>query len=756
MKEPQVRRCRMMRDKIRSIDDFLALVKGVKRTGEGQWMGLCPGHHDKQLSLSIKEADGKILIKCFAGCDIDGILRSLGLVRRDLFLGVRGSIAGDEPRNRATAYAPQIQPPVAASDATGATRQPQGITLAELAAAKRLPVDFLRNLGLTDFKYNGRPAVRIPYANEVGEIVAVRFRLSLSGDHRFAWRHGDKVLPCGLDRLQDARRQGWILLGEGESDGWTAWHCGLPYLGIPGKGVFHEAWSKYLEGIVIYLWQEPGAEDLALRVAKVVPNLKVITAPEGIKDISEAHIQGLDVVSLLEDLKAKAVSAEDLKARIANARLEELHQQARTVIEADDPLELVEKAIRGLGYGGDIKPAIITYLAATSRLLAMREGAMPVHLLLTGQSAAGKSYTLGITKRLLPPEAYHEIDAGSPHVLIYDGADIAHRVLIFGEADSLPTGEDSTPASAIRNLLQDHYLHYQVTILDKETGDYTVRKVDKPGPTVLITTSTRSLGDQLSTRLFTLEIADSAEQISAALATQAALETEGGSPPDGALVAYQSYLQLKAPWKVVVPFAGELASAMGKMAVAPRILRDFARLLSLIKAVAILRHYRRKVDSEGRILAELADYKTVRELVAEMYAESTSGAVAAVCELVAAVRELDVSRGESERITAAKLAAHLGIHKSTAVRRASKALRQGWIVNHEQRRGRPADYALGDPIPASEGLPTVEDLTGCRVAAVAPNVQPVSEAKTGNGCTVAGLTDGGIPPHTPNNDVLEV
>jgi hypothetical protein len=55
---------------------------------------------------------------------------------------------------------------------------------------------------------------------------------------------------------------------------------------------------------------------------------------------------------------------------------------------------------------------------------------------------------------LLPPEAYHEIDAGSPRVLIYDETDMQHRLLLFAEADSLPASEDNPAASAVRNMLQ--------------------------------------------------------------------------------------------------------------------------------------------------------------------------------------------------------------------------------------------------------------------------------------------------------------
>jgi hypothetical protein len=96
------------------------------------------------------------------------------------------------------------------------------------------------------------------------------------------------------------------------------------------------------------------------------------------------------------------------------------------------------------------------------------------------------------------------------------------------------------------------------------------------------------------TRLFTLEISDDKNQIGLRLETQATLETEGIMPPDSGLVAFQQYLQFKAPIRVIVPFARELAIAMAKMAAAPRIQRDFARLISLIKSVALLRQYHRK------------------------------------------------------------------------------------------------------------------------------------------------------------------
>jgi len=713
--------------------DLLSRLKGVRRNGTS-FLALCPGHPDGEPSLSITEADDKILIKCFAGCKIEDILKPLGLELRDLFLdgqGMGGNKTigqGCEPVNTPDS---NVQKGLTDSMLTG-------VNLATLAEAKHLPADFLKSLGISDFKYNGQPSVKIPYYSEDGTEAAVRFRLALSGASRFKWRKGDRAMPYGLNKLEQIKKAGWGLIVEGESDCWTAWFHNIPALGAPGKGIWPTAWGDYLKGLEVYVWQEPQAEDFVLRVLKSAPDLRYIRAPDGIKDISEAHIQGLTITTWLEELKTKAESGQALKARYDNEQLSKLYKEAESVIQAEDPLELVKDAIRGLGYGGDLKPALISYLAATSRLLAMREGSMPVHLLLTGPSSSGKSYTVNLIKKLLPEAAYYAVDAGSPRTIIYNDADLHHRLLVFGEADSLPGDKDNPAASAIRNLLQDHSLHYEVTIRNPDTGDFTVRKVEKPGPTVLITTSTRSLGSQLMTRLFRLEIGDSKEQIGAALETQAALEIEGAQPLDGALVAFQGYLQLKAPLNVIVPFAGELAKAMSKTASAPRIQRDFARLLSLIKSTAVIRHHWRQTDKQGRLVATLEDYQTVRELVNDMYVDSSSGATSGVRALVEAVKALGV--GDGGRITNTTLSNPLGIGIMQTSRLAKRAIKQGWLVNREQRKSYPADYAPGEPMPEVEGLP----LLGVNMVNNEA-VNPFSFKNEGVN-TLTALTDGNISP----------
>src|SRR5262249_55008094 len=133
---------------------------------------------------------------------------------------------------------------------------PTGCTLAQYADQKRLPIKFLEELGIGDVSYAGRPAIRIPYHDRAGAVVAVRFRLGFDGPNKFRWKSGTKVAPYGLDRL--SRTDTYAVLVEGESDAHTLWFHDIPALGIPGADAWREEWATFLEGLDrIYVVVEP-------------------------------------------------------------------------------------------------------------------------------------------------------------------------------------------------------------------------------------------------------------------------------------------------------------------------------------------------------------------------------------------------------------------------------------------------------------------------------------------------------------------
>lgn len=69
-----------------SIDNILNNLNKVKSTGNGTWIACCPAHNDKSPSMTIRLCDdGKILLHCFSGCDIDSILGALGIKLEELF-----------------------------------------------------------------------------------------------------------------------------------------------------------------------------------------------------------------------------------------------------------------------------------------------------------------------------------------------------------------------------------------------------------------------------------------------------------------------------------------------------------------------------------------------------------------------------------------------------------------------------------------------------------------------------------------------
>jgi 5S rRNA maturation endonuclease (ribonuclease M5) len=67
------------------LSDFLGRLRGVKGGGN-QYSAQCPAHDDQHASLSVSTGqDGRILVKCNAGCTNPAILSALGLTWGDVF-----------------------------------------------------------------------------------------------------------------------------------------------------------------------------------------------------------------------------------------------------------------------------------------------------------------------------------------------------------------------------------------------------------------------------------------------------------------------------------------------------------------------------------------------------------------------------------------------------------------------------------------------------------------------------------------------
>lgn len=607
-----------------------------------------------------------------------------------------------------------------------------GLSVNELALAKALPGELLRDLGVRDGQNHKQPCVEIPYSDLAGEVIAVHKRLRLVGEPRFLWRKGDHVALYGLGALEGARQSDFVIIVEGETDVWACRYAGIPAVGVPGATVFKPEWAEFFTGIRhVFIWREPGqgGDKFVQLVGNALPNAKVIVPPD-VKDPSDLWLRLRDKEKFQERMSELAHAARywsALQDQEQRGEAAECFTQAQPLLESPALFREIQDAIRGRGYAGDLTPPMIAYVAITSRLLKR-----PLNVAFIAPSAAGKNRAIDDALALMPPSAYHLEKAGSARALIYNDESYEHRTVIVAEADSIPQ-DDGPAASAIRSLAADNSMSYDV--VEKSTeGAFKVRHIEKPGPTGLITTSTKALGHQLDTRMLTVTVADSPGQTrSVMLAHADAVNGDSRVVGAGALQALQRWLELGGNHKVVVPFGRKLARLVPDRQV--RMRRDFRQLLAAVQAIALLYQRQRECDDQGRIIATLADYAYARALMQETFKNAASGGLSAmVRETAAAVHCLSDNGDKPPPVSVTRIATMLNVGKSTAWYRVKRAVELNYLVNEETRKGRPAQIVPGDPLPDDDlALPPIADLQadhdegGAQLPDSARTVEPDSE-----------------------------
>lgn len=249
---------------------LLSRLENVRQVSEGQYTARCPAHDDKENSLSVGTGrEGQALAHCFAGCTTPAIVDRIGLKMQDLYPAKTAVAIADRP-----------------------------LTLAELAADKAIPAEYLRKLGVKQV----RAGVLIPYLLADGSRARrqrVRTALKAKDGSRWAGTKGESPVPYGLWML-DRFKGDFLVFVEGESDAWTLWHHGIPALGIPGADMAGKIEPGHVQAFRrIYVVQEPDQGGRTF-VAGVVTRLQkigwagevlVIQMPTTAKDPNELHKQ---------------------------------------------------------------------------------------------------------------------------------------------------------------------------------------------------------------------------------------------------------------------------------------------------------------------------------------------------------------------------------------------------------------------------------------------------------------------------------
>jgi len=220
-----------------SVEDFLGRLKGVTEDGKGGWMACCPAHDDHNPSMHVNVGDdGRILVKCFAGCSSDDIVAAMGIEKKDLMA-------------EKTYGGSRREPPAASDDSVMA---PLPVAAAPKKARDRgkLVCEYVyeREDGAAVFKVQRRVMAN-------GKKTFVQMSPDPSAPGGWTWgvaKQGVEYIPYQLPLIRKAAEAGkTVVVAEGEKDVCTiikrlnlAATCNAK-----GAGKWSAGWGKYFEGV---------------------------------------------------------------------------------------------------------------------------------------------------------------------------------------------------------------------------------------------------------------------------------------------------------------------------------------------------------------------------------------------------------------------------------------------------------------------------------------------------------------------------
>ncbi len=236
---------------------LLSRLQRVRSSGDG-YTAVCPAHEDRSPSLSIRTtAEGRVLLKCHAGCESGEVLASLGLSWKDLHLQ-------EAPR-------------------ASSSQQRKAVTTEQL-----------KSWGSTECLYeyqkaSGEPLFLVARLRQAGRKKSfVQYRAVPSG----GWLKGLEGLQTTLYRLPQlltARQlpDPLVYLVEGEKDVETLLSLGLTATCNPGgAGKWREHFSGSLQGFRVVLIpdnDEVGhahVQHVAQNLKGIVREIRVLELPD--------------------------------------------------------------------------------------------------------------------------------------------------------------------------------------------------------------------------------------------------------------------------------------------------------------------------------------------------------------------------------------------------------------------------------------------------------------------------------------------
>jgi len=367
-----------------------------------------------------------------------------------------------------------------------------------------------------------------------------------------------------------------------------------------------------------------------------------------------AALAGLEAVRVEKDLLAmldllEAERDERLRATENGPRPMTEDEKAQGLELLQDPglSEIIVRDLESLGYVGEEVNKLLLYLAATSRKMAD-----PVSVIVSSQSASGKSYLIDTVKTLMPEEDVVSMTSLSDQALNYLSEDgLMHKFLVMGEAVHAPSVEHQ-----IREMLSAKELSRLVAVKDEKTGELSSKLVRKKVlVSVAMSTTSNEVNPENASRFFVVSADESEAQTRGVHEAQRSkyslLRMAQKDEEIPAIIArHHAAQRLLKSVAIVNPYAQLLGFPARMM----RTRRDHERFLDLIAAACFLRQYQKErlQDDHGReyVECDLEDYRLAHRIMSAILPSTLSNFPRSAAELYAAIRSLARARAEDESL----------------------------------------------------------------------------------------------------------
>jgi putative DNA primase/helicase len=338
------------------VDELLSRLEGV-RGSNGQWTARCPAHEDRQASLTIATGrDGALLLTCWAGCELDAIVRAVRADVSDLFPDSherqRAALTNGSPRPSLAAMTLPTDREVV-QYAERLQRSPEQLRVIFDAKGWRAGTCAVLELGLVGDR------VSIPVRDPSTHALRNLLRYSVNGRGRGPKMLAESGFPrVPLYALVDDDGPVWIV--EGEADAISVASVGLNVIGAPGASAkAHGEWLELVRGrdVIVCFDHDDAGRKAAARWARAAHNrggrVHVAVWPDGTPDKYDVG----ELVLKHRDAPAEARAA--LLELAADAHVYELPVE-RTAPPLGEPLS--DDAIAAISAG-----ELITRTVASTR-----------------------------------------------------------------------------------------------------------------------------------------------------------------------------------------------------------------------------------------------------------------------------------------------------------------------------------------------------------------------------------------------------